>query len=101
MVDYTEDEEEIETPEPDARVCVDCLMAIANDDYSGLDYYYDEAEAETRMAEIKEGIWSLSEEGKYHLAVGDDEGFSWSGCDCCGSDLGGERHGIHLIEVVK
>lgn len=101
MVDHTEDEEEIETVEPDARVCVDCLMAIANDDYSGLDYHYDEAKAEKRMEEIQTGIWSLSDEGKYHLAVGEDEGFSWSGCDCCGSGLGGERHGVYLIEIVK
>ncbi len=30
-------------------------------------------------------------------AVGDEGGFSWSGCDCCGSSLGGDRYAAHFI----
>lgn len=27
-----------------------------------------------------------------HESTGDSTGFSWSACDRCGSDLGGDRH---------
>ena len=27
-----------------------------------------------------------------NLIVGDDIGFSWRGCGCCGSSLGGDKH---------
>lgn len=42
--------------EENFMVCCDCLSAIACDDYTGLDYHYNESEAEKRMEEIKRGI---------------------------------------------
>ena len=75
----------------DFMVCTDCLMAIANDDYSGLDYHYSAAEAGQRMADIKTGMDSA---GGY-ICCGDsdrDEEFSTRDCDCCGCYLAGSRH---------
>lgn len=72
-------------------VCTDCLMAIANDDYTGLDYHYNDAEAEQRMNDIKAGI----DNAGGHIALGDSENdaeFSISACDCCSSSLAGSRH---------
>lgn len=72
-------------------VCADCLMIIANDDASGLDYAMDEDAAAERENEIRESIAAL--EGR--VAVGDsenDEEFSSSACDCCGTRDAGSRH---------
>lgn len=78
----------------DFMVCTDCLMIIANDDASGLDYSLGEEEAEVREQEIRGAITEIQrEEG--HIAVGDsDRGdeFSSSPCACCGSRLAGARH---------
>jgi len=64
-------------------VCVDCLMAIANGEFP---------ENEARASQVINGLDRWADEG-YHLAAGDnDGGFSWRGCDCCGSSLGGDRH---------
>ena len=74
----------------DFMVCTDCLMAIANDDYTGLDYYYSPGHAEQRKAEIISGIESA---GGY-ISCGDsdrDEEFSSRSCDCCGYRLAGSR----------
>jgi hypothetical protein len=81
--------------------CTDCLMIVANDDASGLDYYLESEAATKREAHIRECIDALckSVEGGY-LACGDgedDEEFSWHGCDVCGSGLGGTRHQLVLL----
>jgi len=73
--------------------CGDCVQAIANDDYSGLDYSYDAEESEKRMAEIKAGINACPG----YLVVGDEYGFSWRGCDVCGSSLGGDKHEVGYL----
>lgn len=75
-------------------VCDDCLMIIANDDASGLDYSLGEEEAEAREREIREAIDDIQrEEGQ--ITVGDsdrDDEFSSSPCACCGTRLAGVRH---------
>ena len=65
--------------------CIDCADAIANYDFTGLDYHYSEREARERMAEILAGM-----DGRA-LSIGEECGFSWRACDCCGSRLGGDR----------
>lgn len=71
-------------------VCTDCLMAIANDDYSGLDYHYSPIEAKQRRREIRAGMKRLG-----WLSPDDrHEEFSSDSCDCCGNHLHGERHGV-------
>lgn len=79
----------------DFMVCTDCLMIIANDDASGLDYSLgEEEEAAAREQEIRGAIAEIQrEEGQ--VAVGDsdrDEEFSSCPCACCGSRLAGQRH---------
>ena len=64
------------------NICVDCAMAHANADFSGMDN-----ETEVR---VKSGM-----ERTGHLAVDslDITDFSWSQCDGCGSALCGARFG--------
>lgn len=75
--------------EPDYWVCPYCIIAIANDDYSGMD---EEQENATR-----EGITRLCEKDKAYLVVESHEkahrDFSHHDCDCCGG-LAGERYGV-------
>lgn len=79
----------------DMLVCVDCAMVIANADYSGLDYHYDDPDA--RMEEINRG---LSDAGGI-IVSGDPENdreYSSYSCDCCRSSLAGYRHHCVLLE---
>lgn len=90
MVDIVDD---------DFMVCTDCLMAIANDDYSGLDYHYSEAEATERMAEIQAGMAAAG--GNICCGEADrDEEFSSRDCDCCGSSLAGSRHHCVVLSSI-
>ncbi|MCE0732429.1 hypothetical protein LWH48_06385 [Halomonas sp. G15] len=78
----------------DFMVCTDCLMIIANDDATGLDYSLGEDEAEAREREIREAIAEIQRE-QGQIAVGDsdkDDVFSAGPCACCGTRLAGARH---------
>ena len=78
-------------------LCEDCVLAIANDDFSGLDYAYDDPEdSAARQEEIMDGITAIHRAGMVPV-VGEDVGFSCSGCDCCGSGDAGNRHELQLI----
>ena len=66
----------------DLWVCIDCTVVIANGDWTGID-------DPEREAEIEEGLASIP--GHWVLGEGEMD-FSWRGCDCCGSPLGGSRH---------
>jgi hypothetical protein len=76
----------------DLWFCEDCTIAAVNDDYSGM--------ADETAARVQRGLESL---GGYAAADSDSESgegireFSWSGCDCCGSRLGGSRHRFSLL----
>ena len=74
------------------KVCTDCIMVIANNDFTGLDYHYDEDEASTRMDEIKQGMANLGA-NIVCMDVEPDE-FCTLPCDCCETMLAGERHYI-------
>lgn len=87
----------------DLWLCVDCLMIAVNGDASGLDYSYGEKTNE-RLKAIEAGLGALGP----HLVPdfdleSDDEDkrghrdFSWCGCDCCGSRLGGEFHRFAVL----
>ncbi|MEQ6918740.1 hypothetical protein [Halomonas aquatica] len=88
----------VEVIDDDFMVCTDCLMIIANDDASGLDYSLDE-ETEGREQEIREAIAEIQrEEGQ--IAVGDsgrDDELSSSPCACCGTRLVGARHHFVIL----
>jgi hypothetical protein len=67
----------------DLSVCVDCLVAIANGDYSGM--------TEARAREVKAGIAARGP-----LVAGTEAFcFSRGPCDVCHSALFGERHEAH------
>jgi hypothetical protein len=72
-------------------VCTDCILAIVNDDYIGLDYHYDAQEAAQRRNEIAAGILRLSSLGSI-ITTGEEDEFSTHHCDCCLSKLAGSRH---------
>lgn len=76
-------------------ICGDCVQAIANGDYTELDYYYSPEGAESREKKIRAGIAAM---GGYPV-VGDEYGFTWRGCDCCGSDLGGDKWECSVLSV--
>lgn len=59
-------------------ICVDCAMAHANGDFTGMD--------EATELGVKTGMARTG-----HLIVGDDEGFRWTQCNGCLSNLGGDR----------
>ena len=68
--------------------CQDCLMIVANEDASGMD---DETEECCRK-----GIAGFDGD----LVCNDhddDQEFSWSECDVCGTRLAGSRHHLALL----
>src|SRR5690554_5571867 len=83
----------------DFMVCTDCLMIIANDDASGLDYSLGEEEAEVREQEIRRAITEIQrEEGQIDVGDSDrDNEFSPSPCACCGTRLAGARHHCAIL----
>lgn len=74
-----------------ARACPDCLIAIANDDYSGMD--------DDRAIAVRAGIEQWYDEG-YRLVPGDtvDPSFMWAECDIC-HGLAGDRYDVIAIPV--
>ena len=80
----------------DLFVCTDCLIVIANADYTAL-AMHPETE-DKRTEEINAGLDRLAEIG--HVVCGDherDEEFSTRSCECCESDLYGARHHCVLL----
>lgn len=60
-------------------ICVDCILYLANGDWDG--------DGDPPRDDGQE--WSFG---------GEELGFSWSSCDCCGSSLGGERYNAYIKE---
>ena len=77
-------------------VCSDCIQVTVNDDYTGLDYHYNEQEAEQKHKEIMAGILALSSLG-YLVSTGEEDEFSTRSCDCCLTRLAGSRHYCHTL----
>ena len=80
-------------PTATLRICVDCLMMLANGELG----QGDEA-AETAHVDAMSRLWgpmvdiSLGCVDEDCPDDGDECGFSWSACDSCGSALGGGRY---------
>jgi hypothetical protein len=68
--------------------CNDCTIAIANDDYSGMDTAQEER--------TRQGIEAVGE----YLIVGEECGFSWNACDVCGG-LAGDRNKVGYLAEEK
>lgn len=73
------------------HACIDCVLAIANDDYSGM-------EGDT-AARVRHAIARLNAEG-YSLNVDtydSEPHFSHAACDVCQSCLAGDRLPITFL----
>ena len=69
--------------------CQDCLLYVANGDLP-----------EDDSTDIEAAIQDHLGVPSGRLCCGDadqDEEFSWSQCECCGSRLGGSRHQLVLM----
>lgn len=64
------------------EICACCLMALANADTSGHDFSCEGA---------PEPLALWVESSNSLVLGGEEEGFSWSACEGCGSHLGGDR----------
>lgn len=65
--------------------CIDCVMAIANDDYSGM--------SDVRASLVREGIERIGR----HIVVAEEYGFTWRGCDVCGVNVAGDKHVVGYL----
>lgn len=76
----------------DIKACSDCIMLVANGE-TPVDM--DEDETAAYVAEIADYTrgWDL-------VYGGDDLGFTYDGCDVCGSPLGGDRWRVHLMRRI-
>lgn len=85
-----DDESEDDDDESDLEwnavfLCQDCTMAIANDDYSGI-------ESDARVAEVKASVRAMD-----YCCLGDVEhDFSRQPCDCCHTRLAGNRQEFYV-----
>jgi hypothetical protein len=88
-----EDDQITETPwhtQSDGSVCVDCLMAIANSDTSGI------SDVDKWAAAVD--ATDATENGRYRVVVtGDESYFSSSRCDYCSDPLAGDRIDVVFI----
>lgn len=76
-------------------VCTDCLEVVTNHDYTSLDYYYDEDDANLRREEIDAGLSRLGLITRGETSQ--DKELSTCPCECCGNQLHGDRH--HCVTV--
>lgn len=65
--------------------CIDCVMAIANDDYSGM--------SDVKASLVREGIERIGR----HIIVAEEYGFTWRGCDVCGVNVAGDKHVVGYL----
>lgn len=71
--------------ELNGRACDDCTIAIANDDYSGMNM--------EQVLATSAGLMRLNK----NLVIGDELGFEHSKCAVCGG-LAGNRHQVGYLE---
>jgi hypothetical protein len=70
------------------QVCADCLMVIANGDWSDI--------APEDKSLITAGLKALG--GWPHVGNEvNDLGFSWKSCQCCNRGLGGHRYHVVVL----
>ena len=75
--------------------CIDCYTYTSGD-ITSFDYHYTEKESDSILLHIEECIKDLCQEHGFIIS-GNDLGFSYSSCECCGSPLGGDRHELIFI----
>lgn len=73
-------------------VCGNCLIALANDDYSGM------ADSEARATQ--QGLNHLYAQHTHVVADGAELGFSWRDCECC-AGLAGSRFRLICFNALE
>jgi hypothetical protein len=67
--------------------CDDCMSAIEDGDYTGMN--------DNTARVVRAGYVALFKRG--YATTGDDLGFMWRACDCCKRATGGNRHELSLL----
>jgi hypothetical protein len=87
------------------RICIDCTVYHANGDVpetwrscSSDTNEDDEGNPESSEAQGARFVRAIEHNWPNIAAIfpGNEDGFSWSECDSCGSTLGGDRHTAHV-----
>lgn len=68
------------------EVCHDCLIALANDDYTGI-------ESDRHAKHVADSLAALMREYRHVIPDGAEYGFSNDRCECCGA-LPGNRYRV-------
>lgn len=80
-------------------LCVDCLFAAVNGDFSGMDGAHGD-KAPARIKEVEEGLVRLGPHLVPDFDSETDKGireFSSCGCSCCNSRLAGTMHRFAIL----
>ena len=78
-------------------VCSDCYTLEATGDATFLDYYYDSDEAKDCLDAIEIGYERITK-GNGHIVAGELlYDFDKQPCECCVSQLHGQRYTLHHI----
>lgn len=72
----------------EGMACTDCVLFLANGDLPG--HLDDEGM-------VAEWVAKVADSGFGQGHIGEDLGFSWHGCDVCGSTLGGDSHRVFTL----
>jgi len=76
-------------------VCTDCYMLEATGDATFLDYYYDSDKAKDCLDAIEIGYERIID-GNGHIVAGELlYDFDKKPCECCASQLHGQRYTLH------
>jgi len=78
----------------DLEVCVDCVMAIANGDYTQLDLSDD---ADSIKVKIQSGLIWWGNNGYNLIVNAGDQHFSTTPCGVCQTSLSGDRYSVAAV----
>jgi len=70
--------------------CQDCLMLVANGELP---------DERPELEDDIDALWGVSRSRFFCVGDSDqDDEFSWRACECCGSELGGSRHQLAVMQ---
>lgn len=78
-------------------VCVDCTQAIANDEWPDDEKTCAAIRAGFEWEALEDGHWVMDGPSEGEQEDADRIEFTWARCNCCRSELGGERYRAAVI----
>lgn len=78
-------------------LCVDCMLAAVNDDYSGLDYSYSQEDASELLTRMQEGWQLLGTWSGNGLVKASAERETRMTCACCRRNECGTFYEFNLL----